>query len=123
MSPLEHRWVRNVERPHGLPAAQRQVRVMRDARLQYLDNLYDEPGIGVELDGQAYHAVDERWLDIGRDNALATDGIVVLRYGWADVTLRPCKTAAQFGQVAAVRGWPGRLRPCGQSCDVGHDRG
>jgi hypothetical protein len=123
MSPLEHRWVRDVERAHGLPAARRQVRIISDARPQYLDNLYDEVGIGVELDGQAYHPVDERWVDIGRDNALAADGIVVLRYGWADVMLRPCKTAAQFGQVAAARGYPGLLRPCARSCDAGRHRG
>jgi hypothetical protein len=123
MSPLENRWVRDVERAHRLPAARRQVRVSRDGRVEYLDNLYDEPGIGVELDGHAYHPVDERWLDIGRDNALAADGIVVLRYGWADVVRRPCKTAAQFGEVAATRGWPALVRPCGPACEVGSDSG
>jgi hypothetical protein len=118
MSPLENRWVRNVERAHGLPAAQRQVLIIRDRAPQYLDNLYAELCIGVELDGQAYHPVDERWLDIRRDNALAADGILVLRYGWADVSGQPCKTAAQFAEVARQRGWPGTLRRCGPSCDV-----
>ena len=55
MSPLEHRYVRDAERAHGLPAARRQVLIIRGTRRQYLDNLYEELGIGVELDGQAYH--------------------------------------------------------------------
>ncbi len=117
-TPLEHRYLRNVERPHGLPAAERQVLIIRNSRREYLDNLYRELGIGVELDGQAYHPVEERWRDIGRDNALAADGIVILRYGWGDVSDRPCEVAAQIGAAAARRGWPGRLRRCGPACPV-----
>lgn len=118
MSPLENRWVRDVERPHGLPAAERQVWIIRDTGSQYLDNLYREVLIGVELDGQAYHPADRRWMDIGRDNALAGDGVLVLRYGWVDVVTRPCKAAVQWGAAAIRRGWTGTLRPCGPSCDV-----
>jgi hypothetical protein len=119
MSPLENRWVRDVERAHGLPTAERQVRVIGAGIAHYIDNLYRELGIGVELDGQSYHPVAERWRDIGHDNALAVDGVLVLRYGWADVRDRPCKTAVQFGAVAAQRGWTGSLRRCGPACDVG----
>jgi very-short-patch-repair endonuclease len=118
MSPLEHRWVRDVERAHRLPAAKRQVLIVRDGQPQYLDNLYEELSLGVELDGQAFHPVDERWLDISRDNALAADGILVLRYSWADVDGRRCATAAQFAQVAANRGWAGSPRRCGPTCSV-----
>jgi hypothetical protein len=118
MSALENRWVRDVERAHGLPAAERQVRVVRAGLVCYLDNLYRELGIGVELDGQAYHPADERWHDIGRDNALAAGGLVVLRYGWADVHDRPCATAIQLGEVAGQRGWMGSLRRCGPTCDL-----
>jgi very-short-patch-repair endonuclease len=122
MSPLENRYVRDVERAHGLPAARRQVLIIRDSRAQYLDNLYEELGIGVELDGQAFHPAEERWHDIGRDNALAADGIQVLRYGWADVHGRACRVAIQFAEVAAGRGWTGTLRRCGPSCEVGRPR-
>jgi hypothetical protein len=118
-TPLENRYVRNVERPHGLPAGKRQVPIIRNSRREYLDNLYSELGIGVELDGQAYHPAEERWQDIGRDNALAADGIVILRYGWADVSDRACQVAAQIGAAAAKRGWAGSLRPCGPACHVG----
>lgn len=123
MSVLENRWVRDVERAHGLPAAERQVQVIRAGVPYYLDNLYRELAIGVELDGAAYHPTDDRWRDIGRDNELAADGILILRYGWADIHSRPCETAIQFGAVAVQRGWTGSLRRCGPSCDVGRRRG
>ena len=63
-------------------------------------------------------AAGERWRDIGRDNALAADGILVLRYGWADVSNRPCDVASQIGDAAGKRGWPGVLRRCGPDCCV-----
>jgi hypothetical protein len=119
MSPLEHRYVDDVERAHGLPTARRQVLIIRDSRPQYLDNFYEELGIGVELDGQAYHPTEQRWGDISRDNALAADGIQVLRYGWTDVVGRACAMAIQFGEVARKRGWTGTLRRCGPTCGVG----
>ena len=118
LSPVENRYVRNVERPHGLPAAKRQVVITRGSRHQYLDNLYEEFGIGVELDGQAYHPAEERWRDIGRDRALAAEGVVVLRYGWRDVTDQACQTAMELGSAAQKRGWLGSLLPCGSTCPV-----
>jgi very-short-patch-repair endonuclease len=118
LSPLEHRYVRNVERAHGLPAAKRQVRIIRGRQRQYLDNLYQDFGLGVELDGQAYHPAEDRWQDIGRDNALAADGILILRYGWPEVSDRACMVAIQVGDTAVTRGWSGTLRRCGPTCPV-----
>lgn len=118
LSPLEHRYVRDVERAHGLPPAKRQVLITRGGQRQYLDNLYEEFGLGVELDGQAYHPAEDRWKDIGRDNALAADGILILRYGWPEVSDRSCTVAIQVGDTAATRGWTGTLRRCGPACPV-----
>ena len=115
-SNLEYRYVRGVERPHGLPRARRQVRVVRSGRVCYLDNLYDEFLVGVELDGLVAHPPGERWRDFRRDNAGAADGIVTLRYGWADVTGRPCEVAGQVAAVLRRSGWPGTARACGPSC-------
>jgi hypothetical protein len=115
-SPLEHRYVRNVERPHGLPAGRRQALIKCGSQSYHLDNLYEEFGIGVELDGQAYHPAEERWQDIDRDNALAADGLLVLRYGWADVSDRSCQVAAQIAAAATHRGWAGSVRRCGPGC-------
>lgn len=113
---LELRYVRDVERPHGLPAAQRQARRLANGRTAYLDNLYKAYRLGVELDGQASHPVAGRWSDIRRDNLSAVSGIVTLRYGWADVTTRPCSVAAEVAAALAARGWSGRPTPCGPRC-------
>lgn len=115
-SVLEWRYVRGVERPHGLPRAKRQALSRVGQRIRYLDNRYPEFGVAVELDGQAAHPAEARWRDIHRDNASAGAGIVTLRYSWADVTDDPCRVAAEVAQVLQLRGWTGRLRPCGPRC-------
>ena len=109
---LEYRYVRDVERPHGLPAANRQARVVRRARRGYLDNLYEEYQVCVELDGRAAHPDDRRWQDIHRDNAAAAEGQVTLRYNWADIAQRACLTAWEVGTTLLQRGWPGSIRRC-----------
>jgi very-short-patch-repair endonuclease len=117
-SVLEYRYVRYVERPHGLVGAKRQVRVRRDGRTEYRDQLYAAYGTAVELDGRAAHPGDTRWKDIRRDNAAAALGITTLRYGWRDVTGTPCRVAAQIAEVLAASGYNG-ARPCSADCPVG----
>ncbi len=109
---LEVRYIRDVERPHGLPVAVRQAKIVIGSRTRYLDNLYVKFGVGVELDGLATHLAEDRWRDIRRDNALAGSGIVIIRYGWADVTERPCQTAREIATVLQANGWAGRLTRC-----------
>jgi predicted transcriptional regulator of viral defense system len=115
-SPLENRYVRGVERPHGLPAARRQARMSPGARRRYLDNLYQDYHLVVELDGAATHPTAERWQDIHRDNSMARIGLETMRYNWADVTGRPCGVAAEIAAVLVRRGWPGPLRRCDPGC-------
>ena len=117
-SALERRYQRHVERPHGLPVSKRQVRARRGSRTEYRDVLYEEFGTCVELDGQLAHPGEARWRDIRRDNAVAADGGVTLRYGWLDVTARACQTAAEVDRALRRRGFAGG-RPCGPSCPVG----
>jgi very-short-patch-repair endonuclease len=116
---LEYRYARRVERPHQLPKAIRQARIVRGTRTWYLDNLYSDYGLCVELDGQEAHPEDRRWQDIRRDNAAATLGLTTLRYSWADVTRRPCQTAAQLAAVLRNGGWTGSPAPCGPTCPIG----
>jgi very-short-patch-repair endonuclease len=111
-SVLEFRYVRDVERAHGLPAARRQPKMATGSRNRYLDNLYAEFGVTVELDGQAAHPPENRWLDLRRDNSLARCGLVILHYTWADVTSRPCRTAHEIAEVLQARGWTGRPSRC-----------
>jgi hypothetical protein len=113
---LERRYVRDVERAHGLPAADRQVRVILDGRTHYLDNCYQAIGLAIELDGQIAHAIEQRWADIRRDNLHAAVGILTLRYSWADVTERPCLVARQVAAMMRERGATVTLHPCGPAC-------
>jgi hypothetical protein len=119
-SVLELRYVRDVERAHALPPARRQVRSVTASRTCYLDNLYEEAGVAVELDGQAAHPAEHRWLDIHRDNRNASSGLVTLRYSWADVTLRPCQVAQQVADVLRSRGAAPTPRQCGLRCPLTH---
>ena len=121
-SPLEQRYVHRVERPHALPTARRQPRATPGARRYYLDNLYQDYLLVVELDGAAAHPTAERWRDIRRDNSLAGRGLMTLRYGWSDVTERPCDVAAEVAAILAQRGWPGQPTPCTPRCSAGPGR-
>jgi very-short-patch-repair endonuclease len=115
-SHLEHRYVRDVERRHGLPPARRQAQVAMGSRIRYVDNLYEGAALAVELDGQVAHSIADRWTDMHRDNAHAAVGLITLRYSWADVTQRPCLVAGQVTQVLRQRGTVVRLRRCGPRC-------
>lgn len=115
-SALESRYVRCVERPHGLPRATRQAAIKLGGGTRYLDNLYRECGVAVELDGQVAHPVEARWRDIRRDNGGAAAGIITLRYSWTDIAAEPCRVAAEIAAVLKTRGWEGHARSCGPNC-------
>jgi hypothetical protein len=115
-SPLERNYVHGVERAHGLPAARRQARRRHGSGTRYLDNLYEDYGLSVELDGSAAHPDEGRWSDTHRDNANLVRGVRTLRYGWPDVTEHRCRAAAEIAAVLRRRGWTGALRPCGPDC-------
>jgi hypothetical protein len=115
-SPLERHYVDGVERAHGLPAARRQAKRRHGSGTRYLDNLYEEQGLSVELDGQAAHPAEGRWRDTHRDNANRVQGTETLRYSWPDVTENRCQTAAEVAAVLRRLGWRGTLRRCGPAC-------
>jgi hypothetical protein len=120
VSALEGRYLRQVERPHGLPKARRQLAARPLNVLQVRDVEYPTQATAVELDGRLGHewAVG-RWADLDRDLASAARGEVTLRAGWQQV-LEPCRLAQIVGLVLVARGWTGRPRPCGRTCLVGH---
>lgn len=109
---LERRFLHDVERPHALPRAQRQVRRRSAGSTRYHDIRYEQTGVVVELDGRAAHPDAERWRDLRRDNYAVVAGDRVLRYGWRDVATNPCAVAAQVAVVLRAAGWSGRPKPC-----------
>jgi hypothetical protein len=115
LSWLERRYVRGVERPHGLPVAKRQARVRHGTRNKYLDNLYDAYRLCVELDGAVAHPAEKRWADNRRDRAnLALAQTATMRVGFLDLVdqAHQCRTAAEIAKVLSGRG-PAIGRPCG----------
>jgi hypothetical protein len=112
LSLLEYRYVHRVERPHGLPAACRQARIRQRTGHRYLDNLYKDYGVCVELDGTAAHPADEQWRDKRRDNANAVRGIITLRFGFLDLGDRRCETAAVVATLLRRNGWLASPHAC-----------
>jgi hypothetical protein len=115
---LELRYLRDVERAHGLPRASRQHLTVRSGSRLYDDVRYEEFRVVVELDGRAAHPDDARWRDMRRDNASVVDGRRVLRFGWGDVVERPCDVAIQVIEVLRAAGWRGIGCGCQAACPV-----
>lgn len=118
-SVLERRYLRDVERAHGLPAGQRQLRQRTASGLVCRDVRYGDQRTLVELDGAFGHRdTTDRWADLQRDLDASLSDHVTLRPGWAQV-LEPCRLAAIVGQVLRQRGWQRSVRPCGPPCAMG----
>ena len=118
-SPLERRYVRDVERAHDLPAAKRQARRRLGSGNMYLDNLYARYRLCVELDGATTHPSEGRWTDTERDNEnIASTDIRTLRFGWVGVTERRCQSAQRVANSLRRSGWAGDAHPCGPECTV-----
>jgi hypothetical protein len=120
MSPLELRYVRDVERAHGLPTAERQARRDLASGVRYLDNLYPAFKLCVEIDGRLTHPPEQKWRDADRDSDnLLRDDVVTIRLGLRHLTSARCQQAARLATLLIRRGWDGAgLRPCGADCVV-----
>ena len=118
-SVLEYRYLRDVERAHGLPRSRHQVRVVIDGKVVYRDVYYEEYQAAVELDGRLAHPDEERWRDSNRDNQAHARGVQTSRYGWRDVYAHPCETALLQARILRRRGWRGIPKPCSPGCPVG----
>ncbi len=109
-SPLELRYLRDVERRHGLPPGARQRRnADRSARR---DVLYEDYALLVELDGRLGHEGEGRFRDMSRDNAALLTQLSTARYGFGDVAGQPCVVASQVAGLLLMRGWPGPFERC-----------
>lgn len=116
-SVLEHGYLTRVERPHGLPCAQRQLRSSARGPV-YRDVDYEGLGLLVELDGRLFHDTTKaRDRDLDRDLDAAVDGRFTVRLGWGQVFGRPCETAPRIGRLLQKRGWRGATTRC-PTCPV-----
>ncbi|WP_182920361.1 hypothetical protein [Nocardioides cavernaquae] len=126
-SVLEIEYLRRVERAHGLPSAQRQIRdvtartgqsravVNRDAELPEL-------GLIIELDGRIGHSTSaERDAGLERDLDAALTDRSTLRLGWGQAYVRPCSTAAKLAVLLRKLGWQGQMQSC-PSCPAVADQ-
>lgn len=112
-SVLEHRYLVDVERPHGLPRARRQAPT-EVGRRGFRDVLYDEIGLVVELDGRIGHDdARSRDADLERDlDAAVYARLESLRLGWGQVVIRPCLTAEKVAAMLTNLGWTGKFVRC-----------
>jgi len=109
---MEMRYVRDVERSHGLPRGLRQYSTRRDGSALH-DVGYRDQRVVVELDGRLGHeGPDARVKDGIRDRREATTGWLTIRAFWRDVAGHPCDLAADTGAVLGTRGWRGQVHPC-----------
>ncbi len=106
-SVLEWRFLQVVVRAHDLPPPTLQKELRRGTRS---DAVWEDQGVVVELDGRLGH--EQSFRDMARDNRLAMSGLQTLRYGWHDVTERPCEVAWQLHDVLMLRGWTGGRGRC-----------
>lgn len=116
-SALEHGYLTLVERPHGLPVAQRQAAAGARTGLVFRDADYGP--LLVELDGRLFHDTAlQRDRDFERDLDAALDGQDTRRLSWGQVFDRPCGTAGKIGVLLRRRGWDGLPRRCGPTCGL-----
>lgn len=112
-SVLEQHYLSAVERAHGLPCPQRQVRTAM-GRNGLRDATYPEFRLVVELDGDSFHgdaASRDRDRERDLDAALAS-GLLTVRLGCGQVFDSPCTTAGKMAQLLMRRGWIGCVRAC-----------
>ncbi|MGO3326058.1 hypothetical protein [Gordonia sp. (in: high G+C Gram-positive bacteria)] len=109
-SVLEHGYLTNVERPHGLPKPIRQAPTTVGRKgLRDLD--YPDYDLIVELDGWRFHdSAQARDRDLERDlDAAVCAGRLTLRLGAGQVFSRGCVTARKVAKALYHRGWQGEF--------------
>ena len=97
-----------------MPSGQRQ----RAIDNEFTDVAYAGYELVVELDGRFHFAPQQRWRDLERDNRAALRSETTLRYGWLDITSRPCAAALQVLRAMRRKDPHLSARPCSPTCPV-----
>jgi very-short-patch-repair endonuclease len=99
-------------RRHRLPPPSRQVaRRDRTGQTRYVDALWDEWRVAVEIDGAHHLNVAQMWDDAVKANALELDGYVVLRYPAFALRSRGPLVAKEIREALHRAGWREPNRP------------
>lgn len=117
-SVLEHGQLTLVERPHGLPRAERQRPEAGRAGRVYRDAVYGRTAY-VELDGRLHDRFGTRDDDLDRDLDVAAGGGTTVRLGFGQVFGRPCTTAVGVTRFLWHCGVVFVPHGCGPACPVG----
>jgi very-short-patch-repair endonuclease len=90
----------------GIPEPSRQVK-RRDTqgRLRFIDALFEEWKVAVEVDGAHHLLVAQMWDDAEKANSLELAGYVVLRYPAFALRQRGPHIAAEIRQALISAGW------------------
>jgi hypothetical protein len=106
-SVLEHGHLTRVERHHGLPRGDRQVRGSAAGRPAWRDVNYRAYRTIVELDGRPFHDTARlRDKDFDRDlDAAVDDEALTVRLTYGQVFRTGCVTADRIGRLLQRRGW------------------
>jgi hypothetical protein len=117
---LEVHYLRDVERPHGLPTGSRQRLVRAGRRGWFRDVEYVGLDLVVELDGRLGHeGFTDRASDMTRDNHAEVGRKRTIRLGYRHTMSQACETAMVVAGVLQQQGWRGRPKPCGPDCPIG----
>ncbi|KAA1419691.1 hypothetical protein F0U44_12360 [Nocardioides humilatus] len=113
-SVLERGYLQRVERAHGLPRGERQVRSSASGRSTSRDVTYEEFGLVVELDGSThFESYAARDADAHRDlGELAQAGALTARVTYGLVFGGQCATARSIAAILRRLGWIGELDRC-----------
>jgi hypothetical protein len=116
---LEVHYLRDVERPHGLPTGARQRRVVVGRRPYFRDVEYVGLMTITELDGRLGHEdLVSRADDMDRDTDAASADTRTARIGYLQVMSRRCATAQRVADLLRLGGWTKQPCPCGPRCPV-----
>jgi hypothetical protein len=116
-STAELRYLREVERAHGLPTGDRQRPRRRRGGRWYDDVCYDEYRTIVEIDGPVAHPLEMWGLDAARDNAAALEDYDTLRIDVPKLA-QPCQRAIEVVTLLWRNGWTDLPVPCRLTCPV-----
>jgi hypothetical protein len=106
-------FTRLVIRAFDLPEPTRQsVRYDSRNRRRWLDAVWEEARIIVEIDGIHHMDAAQWWDDMDRENGIKLDGYLVLRFTAFVVRYRPGYVAAQIRDAFRTAGHPGVTSSC-----------